>query len=85
MGKLLLKASAETLKRTSMELGGHAPVIVYEDADTETVAEQAAIVKFKHCGQVCASHRDTLYTKKVLMHFLKNLLKSRKNLNWVMA
>ena len=55
VGKLLLKASSETLKRTSMELGGHAPVIVYDDADAELVAEQAAIVKFKHCGQVCAS------------------------------
>ena len=55
VGKLLIKASAETLKRTSMELGGHAPVIIYADADAEAIAEQAALVKFKHCGQVCAS------------------------------
>lgn len=55
VGKLLLRESAQTLKRTSLELGGHAPVIVFEDADAVAIAEQAALVKFKHCGQVCAS------------------------------
>ena len=55
VGKLLVQASAKTLKRTTMELGGHAPVIVFADADAEAIAEQAALVKFKHCGQVCAS------------------------------
>lgn len=55
VGKLLLQGSAQTLKRTSMELGGHAPVIVFADADALAIAEQAAQVKFKHCGQVCAS------------------------------
>ena len=55
VGKLLVEASAKTLKNTTMELGGHAPVIVYEDTDADSIAEQAAVVKFKHCGQVCAS------------------------------
>ena len=55
VGKLLVQASAKTLKRTTMELGGHAPEIVFADADAEAIAEQAALVKFKHCGQVCAS------------------------------
>ena len=55
VGKLLVEASAKTLKNTTMELGGHAPVIVYEDTNADFIAEQAAIVKFKHCGQVCAS------------------------------
>ncbi len=78
VGKLLLKASAETLKRTSMELGGHAPVIVYEDADTETVAEQAAIVKFKHCGQVCASPSRYFIHEKSVDAFSEKFIETTK-------
>ena len=72
VGKILVEASAKTLKNNSMELGGHAPVIVFPDTDPESIAEQAAMVKFKHCGQVCASpsrfyihetHAET-FTKK---------------------
>ena len=55
VGKQLLREAADTVKRVSMELGGHAPVIVFDDADAEKVAEMSAISKFRHCGQVCVS------------------------------
>ena len=51
----MLKAAADTVKRVTMELGGHAPVIVFDDADAEAVAEMTVPVKFANAGQVCVS------------------------------
>ncbi|MEF7613187.1 NAD-dependent succinate-semialdehyde dehydrogenase [Aquincola sp. MAHUQ-54] len=55
VGRRLLALAAEGVKRVSMELGGHAPVLVFEDADVEHAAEQCARFKYRNCGQVCAS------------------------------
>lgn len=55
IGKHLQKLAAETLKRCTMELGGHAPVLVFEDADVEAAAKAAAAAKFRNAGQVCIS------------------------------
>lgn len=55
VGRRLIRDGAETLKRFSMELGGHAPVIVWDDVDAEQVAELCAQTKFKNAGQVCVS------------------------------
>ena len=55
IGKQLMKLCAEDLKRTTMELGGHGPVIVFDDVDVEAVAETAALGKYRNAGQVCVS------------------------------
>jgi succinate-semialdehyde dehydrogenase/glutarate-semialdehyde dehydrogenase len=55
VGKRLLHLAADGVKRVTMELGGHAPVLVFEDADVEYAAEQCARFKYRNCGQVCAS------------------------------
>ncbi|WP_417249512.1 NAD-dependent succinate-semialdehyde dehydrogenase [Celeribacter sp.] len=55
VGKLLQKQAADTLKRCLMELGGHAPVIVHEDADLEKTLDLLAAFKFRNAGQVCTS------------------------------
>lgn len=55
VGKNILHLAADGVKKVSMELGGHAPVIVFEDADAEFAAYQLATSKFRNCGQVCAS------------------------------
>jgi len=55
VGKRLLALCAEGVKRVSMELGGHAPVLVFDDADIERAAEACARSKFRNCGQVCIS------------------------------
>ncbi len=55
IGRLIVEQSAVTLKRVSMELGGHAPVIVHADADIDAFAAMAAPGKFRNAGQVCAS------------------------------
>ncbi len=55
VGKALMKQAAEGLKRTTMELGGHAPVLVFADADIERAATLLAAAKFRNAGQVCIS------------------------------
>jgi succinate-semialdehyde dehydrogenase/glutarate-semialdehyde dehydrogenase len=55
VGKELIRRSADQVKRLSLELGGHAPLIVFPDADVEQVAQAAVIGKFRNNGQVCVS------------------------------
>ncbi|MBL4930024.1 NAD-dependent succinate-semialdehyde dehydrogenase [Fuscibacter oryzae] len=55
VGKLLQKLAADTLKRTTMELGGHAPVLVFADADVDQAVATLAAAKFRNAGQVCTS------------------------------
>lgn len=55
VGREVMAAAAQTIKRVSMELGGHAPVIVCDDADAEAVAAMAVPVKFANGGQICVS------------------------------
>lgn len=55
VGKQLVRQCAEGMKRVSMELGGHAPVIVHRDADPVAAAKATAAAKFRNCGQVCIS------------------------------
>lgn len=55
IGRQIVEQSARTLKKVTMELGGHAPVIVHSDADINVFAAQAALGKFRNAGQVCAS------------------------------
>jgi len=70
VGKQLMKLAAEGMKRTTMELGGHAPVLVFDDVDLEHVLDLSAAAKFRNAGQVCVSPtrylvHDSLYDKFV--------------------
>lgn len=53
VGKHLLKASADSVKKVSLELGGHAPFIVFGDANIEAAVEGAVIAKYRNSGQTC--------------------------------
>ena len=55
VGKHLSKMAGEYMKRATMELGGHSPVIVFDDADTEQVVKMVVGGKFRNAGQVCIS------------------------------
>ncbi len=55
VGKQLMRGAADQVKRLSLELGGHAPLIVFPDADPEAVAKAAVLGKFRNNGQVCIS------------------------------
>ena len=53
VGKILIKGAADTVKPLSLELGGHNPVLVFDDADLEKSAEGALLAKFRNTGQSC--------------------------------
>ena len=55
VGKQLMKLAAERLTKLSLELGGHSPVLIFEDADPEAAAIACARAKFRNAGQVCIS------------------------------
>mgnify|MGYP001226940256 CR=1 FL=1 len=53
VGKILYRKSADTVKRISLELGGHAPLIVCDDADLEIAVREAIACKYRNAGQTC--------------------------------
>lgn len=55
VGKLLATKAASLMKRSTMELGGHSPVLVFDDADVERAADMLSAFKFRNAGQVCIS------------------------------
>jgi succinate-semialdehyde dehydrogenase/glutarate-semialdehyde dehydrogenase len=55
VGKHLAALAAKGMKRTTMELGGHSPVVVFADADPEKAADTIAAFKYRNAGQVCIS------------------------------
>ncbi|WP_227269817.1 NAD-dependent succinate-semialdehyde dehydrogenase [Roseobacter weihaiensis] len=55
VGQKMIRDSADTVKKVSMELGGNAPMIVYDDADLDAVLDAAVPTKFSNCGQVCVT------------------------------
>ena len=73
VGKLLGSRAAATMKRVSMELGGHAPFIVFDDADPEHAAKGASLVKFLNTGQACISPNRIYVQRSVAEPFLATL------------
>ena len=73
VGKHLAQAAAPQLKRVSMELGGHAPFIVFNDADPVHAAKGASLVKFLNTGQACISPNRIFVQRRILEPFLDTL------------
>src|SRR5580698_2453195 len=70
VGKQLMKLAADGMKRTTMELGGHAPVIVFDDVDVENVLDLSATSKFRNAGQVCVSPTRYYVHEKICKQFV---------------
>ena len=70
VGKQLMKLAAEGMKRTTMELGGHAPVLVFDDVDVEQVLDQSVFSKYRNAGQVCVSPTRFYVHEKIYGRFL---------------
>ncbi len=70
VGKLLLKQCADTVKKTSMELGGNAPFIVFDDADLDKAVEGALISKYRNAGQTCVCANRILVQENVYQRFV---------------
>ena len=73
-GRLLMEQCAPTLKRLSLELGGNAPFIVFEDADLDAAVEGAVASKFRNCGQTCIAANRFLVHRDVAAAFVERLL-----------
>ena len=72
-GKLLSARASTTIKRVSMELGGHAPFIVFDDADPVHAAKGASLVKFLNTGQACISPNRIYVHSSIATPFLSTL------------
>jgi succinate-semialdehyde dehydrogenase/glutarate-semialdehyde dehydrogenase len=75
VGKMLAAMAGQHMKRATMELGGHAPVIVCEDADVELAAKSAGAAKFRNAGQVCISPTRFLVHESIKSEFTKAIVK----------
>ncbi len=80
IGKMLLKECANTVKRVSMELGGHAPFIVFEDADIEAAIQGAIAAKYRNSGQTCVCANRIYVHEDVYEEFSKGFTKEARKL-----
>jgi succinate-semialdehyde dehydrogenase/glutarate-semialdehyde dehydrogenase len=81
VGKELIRRSADQVKRLSLELGGHAPLIVFADADVQQVAQAAVLGKFRNNGQVCIAPSRFYLHDKIAEDFTEAAVELTKKLN----
>lgn len=80
VGKLLMKQCATNVKKISLELGGNAPFIVFEDADVEAAIEGAMFAKFRNAGQTCVAVNRFLVADSIFEKFSSRLTEAVKSL-----
>lgn len=73
VGKILIRRSAETIKRLTLELGGNAPFIVFDDADLEKAVQGAIFAKYRNAGQTCICVNRFLVHEKISDQFAQRL------------
>ncbi len=74
IGKDLIRASADQVKRLSLELGGHAPYIIFDDADLDEAVDGLIASKFRNAGQTCVCANRVYVQRGVYDEFLKRLV-----------
>jgi succinate-semialdehyde dehydrogenase/glutarate-semialdehyde dehydrogenase len=80
IGKLLLKQCADTVKKVSMELGGHAPFIVFDDADLDAAVAGAVACKFRNAGQTCVCTNRIYVQSSIFDQFAEKFAAAVKQL-----
>ncbi|WP_135230825.1 NAD-dependent succinate-semialdehyde dehydrogenase [Deinococcus fonticola] len=80
VGKLLYEQSAKTMKRISLELGGHAPFLVFADADLEKAASEVVASKFRNAGQTCICTNRVYVQRDVAEEFTQLLTRKTAGL-----
>jgi len=78
VGKQLAALAGAHMKRTTMELGGHAPVIVFEDSDVDAAVKTMAFMKYRNAGQVCISPTRFLVQEGVYASFVEKFVAGAK-------
>jgi succinate-semialdehyde dehydrogenase/glutarate-semialdehyde dehydrogenase len=80
VGATLLAQCAPTIKKTSMELGGNAPFIVFDDADVDAAVQGAIAAKYRNCGQACVAANRLLVQSGIYEAFSKKLAEAAEAL-----
>lgn len=80
VGKTLMRNAADTVKKVSLELGGNAPYIVFDDADLDAAVEGAIANKFRNAGQVCVSVNRFFIQDGIYERFVNKLAEAVKQL-----
>jgi succinate-semialdehyde dehydrogenase/glutarate-semialdehyde dehydrogenase len=78
VGKHLAALAGRHMKRATMELGGHAPAIVFDDADLDAAANVLTMAKFRNAGQVCVAPTRFLVQERVYEPFLERVVAAAK-------
>jgi len=81
VGKFLMEECSKTVKRTSMELGGNAPFIVFDDADLDAALDGAMICKYRNAGQTCVCANRLLIQDGIYDEFAKRLVERVEAMN----
>ncbi|MFE0587206.1 NAD-dependent succinate-semialdehyde dehydrogenase [Pantoea vagans] len=76
IGQLLMQQSADSIKRLSLELGGNAPLIVFDDADIEIAVAGVMLSKFRNAGQTCVCANRILVQRNIYPRFTARLLEA---------
>ncbi|MDH2926758.1 NAD-dependent succinate-semialdehyde dehydrogenase [Lonepinella koalarum] len=81
VGKTLMKQCASTIKKVSLELGGNAPFIVFDDADIESAVQGAILSKFRNAGQTCVCANRFYVQSSVYDEFVEKFSNATRELN----
>jgi succinate-semialdehyde dehydrogenase / glutarate-semialdehyde dehydrogenase len=79
-GQKVIADSTTSIKHLSMELGGNAPFIVFEDADFDQALNLAIALKFGNCGQICVAANRFFVNEKIYDRFISEFVKRARNL-----
>ena len=77
---MLIQGAANQVKPLSLELGGHAPVLVFEDADLDVAVEGAMITKFRNTGQSCIASNRIYVQRSIYEKFLEKFVQQARAL-----
>ena len=80
VGRILMKESADTIKKLSLELGGNAPFIVFDDADLDAAVEGAIVSKYRNAGQTCVCANRLIIQSGIYDAFSEKLVAAVKEL-----
>ncbi|MBM3344653.1 MAG: NAD-dependent succinate-semialdehyde dehydrogenase [Betaproteobacteria bacterium] len=78
VGKQLAAMAGQHMKRVTMELGGHSPVIIFDDADIDVAAKTMTFMKYRNAGQVCVSPTRFLVQEGVYKQFVEKFVEGTK-------
>jgi len=80
VGRAIAREAGASLKKEALELGGSAPILIFEDADVEPAARQAAVAKFRNMGQVCIAITRIFVQESIRRPFEEAFVAATRNL-----